>query len=114
VVVSRSPSRSFQLCKRGGLPRPTRQAQIADARGRRPYRDAYFAEHHLHVEVDGGQHMDVGSWWADMQRRNDMWVPGDRVLRFPAWAIRHDRDTVIAQIRAALIAAGWVPPEQSW
>jgi hypothetical protein len=47
-------------------------------------------------------------WWADMQRQNALWVAGDRVLRFPAWAIRHDPESVIAQLRAALTAGGWV------
>ena len=53
--------------------------------------------------------MDVRQWWADMKRQNDLWVPGDRVLRFPSWAVRHRPDEVAAQVRAALLAAGWRP-----
>jgi very-short-patch-repair endonuclease len=101
----------LRLCRRGRLPVPTRQSTIMDRAGRRRYRDAYFAEWRLHVEIDGGQHMDVATWWADMRRQNDIWVAGDRILRFPAWAIRNHPDEVIDQIRAALIAAGWRPPQ---
>jgi hypothetical protein len=99
----------LRLCRRGGLPTPTRQAVVTDASGRRRYRDAYFKPWKVHVEIDGGLHMDVRSWWADMQRQNEMWVAGDRVLRFPAWAVRNEPDQVLATIRDALMAAGWCP-----
>jgi hypothetical protein len=97
------------LCRDGGLPTPTRQSVIQDRSGRNRYRDAHFEEWGLHVEIDGSQHMDATSWWADMQRQNDMWTPGTRVLRFPAWAIRNEPDKVIAILRQALIEAGWRP-----
>jgi very-short-patch-repair endonuclease len=71
--------------------------------------DAYFEQWRLHVEVDGGQHMEVRQWWADMKRQNALWIPGDRVLLFPSWAIRHRPAEVVAQVRAALTAAGWTP-----
>jgi len=97
------------LCRRGRLPTPTRQSAMTDASGRRRYRDAYFDEFRVHVEIDGGQHTEAREWWADMRRQNAMSVNGDRVLRFPAWALRHDPDRVIEQVRAALIAGGWRP-----
>lgn len=96
-----------RLCRRNGLPEPSRQRLRRDANGRQRYLDAYFAEWGVHVEIDGGQHMDVREWWADMSRQNALWIPGDRVLRFPAWAIRHRPAEVASQIRAALTAAGW-------
>jgi hypothetical protein len=99
----------LRLCRRGRLPVPTRQSVVVDAAGRRRYRDAYFEQWHVHVEIDGGQHVDVANWWADMRRQNDMGIGGDRVLRFPAWTIRNEPDAVIAQLRAALEAAGWIP-----
>jgi hypothetical protein len=95
------------LCRRYGLPVPARQSSRVDRAGRRRYRDAYFAEWRVHVEIDGAHHMDVESWWADMRWQNDLWVPGDRVLRFPAWALRHHPDEVARQVRDALVAAGW-------
>jgi very-short-patch-repair endonuclease len=80
-----------------------------DSSGRRRYLDAWFEEWQVHVEIDGGHHMDVRQWWADMKRQNDLWIPGDRVLRFPAWLVRERPAEVAAQVRAALLAAGWRP-----
>jgi len=80
-----------------------------DARGFERYLDAYWEEWKLHVEIDGSHHMNVEHWWADMSRQNNLWIPGERVLRFPAWLVRERPLEVIAQIRTALIAAGWVP-----
>jgi hypothetical protein len=44
-----------------------------------------------------------------MRRQNDIWIAGDRILRFPAWMMRARPEEVAAQLRAALIAAGWRP-----
>jgi hypothetical protein len=99
----------LRLCRRGKLPVPTRQSATVDSSGRRRYRDAYFEQWGVHVEIDGGQHIEARAWWADMRRQNQMGVAGDRVLRFPAWALRNDPQTVVAQIRGALIGAGWRP-----
>ncbi len=105
------PEAAFlRLCRRGRLPRPTRQVRRRDAHGRWRYLDVLFEEWGLHVEIDGGHHIEVRQWWADMRRQNALWIPGGRVLRFPSWAVRHRPDEVIAQVRAALIAAGWRPP----
>ena len=95
------------LCRRAALPLPTRQSTRTDSDGRRRYRDAYFEPWGVHVEIDGGQHLEVRTWWADMKRQNDLWIRGDRVLRFPAWAVRERPREVATQVRAALLAAGW-------
>jgi hypothetical protein len=97
----------LRLCRRAGLPAPVCQQRRTDANGRRRYLDAYFEAYGVHVEIDGGQHTDSRWWWADMKRQNDLWIPGDRVLRFPAWVVRHRPEDVAAQVRAALVAAGW-------
>jgi very-short-patch-repair endonuclease len=97
----------LSLCRRSRLPEPSRQVVRRDAAGRRRYLDAYFDEWAVHVEIDGGQHLDSRQAWADMRRQNDLWIAGDRVLRFPAWALRADPAAVIAQVTAALKAAGW-------
>lgn len=106
---ARSESDFLRLCRRAHLPTPVLQVRRDDASGRRRYLDAYFERWRVHVEIDGAHHMDVGSWWADMKRQNDIWVAGDRVLRFPAWALRHRPEEVVTQLRAALRAAGWNP-----
>ncbi|WBB73268.1 DUF559 domain-containing protein [Micromonospora sp. WMMD1128] len=97
----------LRLVRSAGLPEPTRQLVRRDAAGRRRYLDAYFEEWRVHVEVDGGQHLDPAHAWADMRRQNELWVEGDRILRFPSWALRTEPEAVIAQIPAALRAAGW-------
>ncbi|MFG1886875.1 DUF559 domain-containing protein [Micromonospora sp. NPDC049051] len=97
----------LSLARRAGLPEPTRQRVRYDATGRRRYLDAYFEEWRVHVEIDGGQHLDPRAAWTDMRRQNDLWVEGDRVLRFPAWALRAHPGEVIAQLRTALRRAGW-------
>ncbi|MGC4762028.1 DUF559 domain-containing protein [Micromonospora sp. DT46] len=98
----------LDLVRRAGLPDPSRQAVRYDSAGRRRYLDAWFEQWRVHVEIDGGQHLDPATAWTDMRRQNDLWIDGDRVLRFPAWAVRNDSRTVVAQLRAALRAAGWM------
>ncbi|GAB3947922.1 DUF559 domain-containing protein [Micromonospora vulcania] len=95
------------LLRSAGLPEPARQRVRYDATGRRRYLDAYFDHWQVHVEVDGADHLDPRTAWADMRRQNDLWIEGDRVLRFPAWVIRAHPHEVVRQIRAALRAAGW-------
>lgn len=97
----------LRLCRGAGFPTPELQCARHDRSGRQRYLDAYFKDWGLHVEIDGGQHCDIRQWWADMRRQNELWIPGDRVLRFPAWAVRHRAGEVAAQVRAALSAAGW-------
>ncbi|MEV0325334.1 DUF559 domain-containing protein [Micromonospora echinospora] len=97
----------LSLVRRAGLPEPTRQKVRYDAAGRRRYLDVYFDRWRVHVEIDGGQHLDPRTAWADMRRQNDLWIEGDRILRFPAWVVRNAPDEVLAQLRAALTAAGW-------
>ena len=81
-----------------------------DATGRRRYLDAYFTDYALHVEIDGKHHTDVRQWWSDMKRQNSLWIAGDRVLRFPAWVVEAEPAETTTQLRAALLAAGWLPP----
>jgi hypothetical protein len=96
-----------KLCDRFGLPVPDLQEQRTDASGRVRYIDAYWRKYRLQVEVDGSHHMDVRHWESDMRRQNDLWIHGDRILRFTAWQIRHRPAEVADTIRRALIAAGW-------
>ena len=98
-----------ELCRRYRLPVPDLQERRHDADGRARYLDAYWKRWCLHAEVDGAHHMEVGHWAADMLRQNQVWISGDRILRFPAWLIRAHPDEVAAQVRAALRAAGWDP-----
>ena len=96
-----------RLCERFRLPIPDSQVRRTDRMGRQRHLDAYWREWSLHVEVDGSFHLEVRSWWDDMRRQNDLWISGDRVLRFPAWVVAGQPADVAAQIRAALRSAGW-------
>jgi hypothetical protein len=95
------------LCRRFRLPRPDLQERREDADGRNRFLDAYWKQWRLHAEVDGAHHMDARQWAADMMRQNQVWIAGDRVLRFPAWLVRADPSAVARQLHAALAAAGW-------
>ncbi|SCE81865.1 Protein of unknown function (DUF559) [Micromonospora viridifaciens] len=98
-----------RLCRRHGLPAPDGQERRRDADGRQRYLDAYWRRWRLHVEVDGAHHMDVRHWAADLRRQNRIWIEGDRILRFTAFDVRRRPEEVAAQLRAALLAAGWRP-----
>ncbi|MEJ3749701.1 DUF559 domain-containing protein [Actinomycetes bacterium KLBMP 9797] len=98
-----------KLCRRYGLPTPDLQERRRDNSGRNRYLDAYWRKWRVHAEVDGAHHMDATQWEADMRRQNEIWIKGDRVLRFSAWQVRHRPAEVAAQLRAALEAAGWRP-----
>jgi very-short-patch-repair endonuclease len=89
------------LVRRFGLPEPDRQFRRQDSQGRR-WLDAVWEWARLVVEIDGRWHMDAGAWWADMQRDNELTIDGYRVLRFPAFAVRDNPETVARQIAAAL------------
>jgi hypothetical protein len=97
----------LRVCRRYQLPLPDLQERRTDSAGRIRYLDAYWRAWGLHVEIDGAHHMDVRHWAEDMRRQNDVWIAGDRILRFPAWLVRSRPDEVATAVRAALSAAGW-------
>jgi very-short-patch-repair endonuclease len=98
-----------RLCRRYRLPVPDMQERRTDATGRIRYIDAYWPKWGVQVEVDGAHHRDVRHWAADLRRQNDIWIQGERILRFAAFDLRVRPAEVAAQIRAALTAAGWRP-----
>ena len=73
----------LRLVREAGLPEPTSQHVRRDASGRRRYLDLYWKEWGLHVEIDGAHHLDPRQAWLDVQRQNELWIGGDRALRFP-------------------------------
>ncbi len=97
------------LCRRARLPTPTRQLRRRDATGRVRYLDACFDDWKLVVEIDGAQHADVGQMWDDNVRQNALLLAGYVVLRYPVFMVRTQPQRVAAEIRVALIAAGWRP-----
>ena len=99
----------LMLCRRFGLPTPDLQERRRDASGRTRFLDALWSRFKVHVEVDGAHHMEAEQWGDDMVRQNDIWIKGERVLRFTAAMVRHRPAMVAGQIDAALSAAGWRP-----
>ena len=75
---------------------------VLTAGGRTRFLDAYWRKAKLHVEVDGAHHVEARHWSADMLRQNEVWLEGDRVLRFPAFLLRANPGQVVEQISRAL------------
>jgi very-short-patch-repair endonuclease len=90
----------IRMCRRHGLPTPTRQRCRKDAAGRWRYLDVDFDEYHLVVEVDGQQHMEALPWWEDMMRNNELVVDDHKtLLRFAGFALRHQSELVAAVLQ---------------
>jgi len=96
------------LCRRHGLPEPTRQ-RVVHHPGGRYYLDADWEEWGVAVEIDGDAHRDAKTWVDDAWRHNEVVITGRVVLRFPQVTVRVDPARVMAQTRAALVRRGWRP-----
>jgi very-short-patch-repair endonuclease len=101
----------LNLCRRAGLPLPSRQVQRRDRFGRKRYLDAVFEEWMVAIEVDGAQHGLVQQTWDDSSRQNELELAGYTVLRYPAFVVRDYPEHVAAELRQALTQAGWVAPQ---
>lgn len=96
-----------RLCRRAGLPEPSRQSVRAEPSGRRRYLDVEWVLTHdrrLVVEVDGALHLAAERWWKDQLRQNEVVISGERVLRFPSVIVRCEEPLVVDQLRRALFA----------
>ena len=97
------------LCRRAGLPLPSRQVRRRDGQGRLRFIDAVFEEWKVAVEIDGAHHLHVAQMWEDSMKANALELAGYVVLRYPAFAIRQRTPHIAVEIKQALIAAGWRP-----
>ncbi len=84
------------------LPEPDRQVPRRDENGRRRWLDACWDHARLVVEIDGAAHIDVFTYWDDMDRSNDLILGHHQVLRFPAWMVRYNPEYIATKIRQAL------------
>lgn len=94
-----------RLCRRHGLPDPTRQAVRREPSGRRRYLDASWRRRDgrlIVAEVDGALHLAPKRWWDDQLRQNELALADALVLRFPTVIIRTDDALVADQVRRAL------------
>ncbi len=95
-----------QLSSRYGLPQPLRQGVRRDSKGRRRYLDGWYRRadgRAVHLEVDGGVHLDALRWWDDMDRQSDLAIAEDAlVVRVAASALRCDPAGVARRLARAL------------
>ncbi|HLN77573.1 MAG TPA: hypothetical protein VK204_11055 [Nocardioidaceae bacterium] len=91
------------LCRRNRLPLPDRQVRRRDARGVLRYTDCEWRLPDGRVvvlEVDGGFHMEVEHWVADMSRERGLVVEGSTVLRCTTFELRRDPAAIARDLRS--------------
>jgi very-short-patch-repair endonuclease len=98
---------THKVVRRFRLPEPSRQVGRRDSRNRQRWIDVMFDQWHVVVEIDGAQHITPLEQWDDMERDNDLEINGYRVLRFPAWLVRHNPEYVARKIIEALRKNGY-------
>ncbi len=90
-----------RMCRRRGLPEPTRQVLRKGRRGR-IYLDVAWEELDVHVEIDGAQHSQGLNAVDDAVRHNDLAVHGTINLRIPVLGLRLAPEVFLDQVAAAL------------
>ncbi len=88
------------LCRRRGLPEPSRQ-EMRQLPSGRIYLDVRWEESSLVVEIDGIQHAAGLAPTADDFRQNDIMLGGDHVLRMTTLGLRLEPDRFMDQVCAA-------------
>jgi len=86
-----------------GLPRPLMNKRILRP-GLLPVRpDLLWPDPRLIAEIDGPQHR--LPYQQEIDRERDAWFTGEgyRIIRFPVEQIDHDMESVVAQLRHALV-----------
>lgn len=88
------------LCRRHGLPAPSRQV-VRNLPGGRVYLDVAWEDVGLVVEIDGGHHALALNPVDDALRQNDVVLEEERVLRIPVLALRTDPERFMKQVARA-------------
>jgi hypothetical protein len=86
-----------RMCDRRGLPRPTRQTRRLDSAGRLRYTDAEWRlpdGRTIVLEVDGGFHMSVEHWGADIERERQLVATGVVVVRCTSIQLRDEPERI--------------------
>jgi very-short-patch-repair endonuclease len=94
-----------RLCRRRGLPEPSRQVPRRGPRGR-VYLDVYFDQFRLVVEIDGGHEL-PGNQVDDALRQNELAIGQETVLRIPLLGLRIQSGDFMDQLARALASRGW-------
>ncbi|MGC5166980.1 hypothetical protein [Luteimicrobium sp. DT211] len=97
-----------RLCRRAGLPEPSRQERRRDSRGKVRFLDVEWRLRdggRLVVEVDGVGHLAHEQWYDDLLRDAELGSDAETVrIRILAGAARHEPDRVLAIVRRHLSA----------
>lgn len=91
----------LRMCDRFGLPRPRRQTRRLDSAGRARYTDAEWSladGRTLVLEVDGGFHMTVKHWAADLERERQLVATGVVVVRCTAIQLRDEPERIVRDL----------------
>jgi hypothetical protein len=92
-----------RVCRRFGLPQPSRQVRRRDRDGVLRFTDCEWTTGDGRVvvlEVDGGFHRDAAHWAADMGRERGLVVEGVLVLRCTSEELRRSPGRVVDDLRA--------------
>jgi len=89
-----------RLCRRWGLPEPSRQV-VRQGPGKRIYLDVRWDDIDLVVEIDGIHHEQGLQSLDDSLRQNHITLTHDRVLRIPLAALRLQPEIFMRQLVAA-------------
>lgn len=93
------------LCRRFGLPIPTRQAVRVDRFGRRRYLDVEWRlpdGRRVAAEIDGALHLSPVRWVEDQLRQNEVVIDGTIMLRYPTVVVRAEPALVAEQLGRVL------------
>ncbi|PPF75216.1 hypothetical protein C5B96_16965 [Subtercola sp. Z020] len=98
------------LLVRGGLPEPEINVDLYTGSGEFAGRaDLYYREFNVVVEYDGEQHRLDRAVYASDQRRITRLLDLNAVVRVRVEGLRSEAHLTLAEVRAALTAAGWRP-----
>jgi very-short-patch-repair endonuclease len=100
------------MCRRRGLPEPTRQA-VRTAGAARAYLDVAWEDIGLVVEIDGSQHQWGAASTDDQFRQNALVISGDRVLRMTLLGLRLAPDRFMDQVCTAYWSLKRANPRRS-
>ncbi|GAA1154030.1 hypothetical protein [Nocardioides aquiterrae] len=91
------------MCDRFGIPRPHHQTRRTDSAGRLRFTDAEWRladGRVVALEVDGGFHMTVEHWSADIERHRQLVATGVIVVRCTAIELREHPERVVRDLIA--------------
>lgn len=91
-----------RLCRQFGLPAPRRQVHRRDAHGRIRFTDCEWEltnGHTVVLEIDGGFHMEVEHWEADIARERRLTTTRRTVIRCTTRELRDQPADVAADLR---------------